>query len=658
MESDFNIGKKIVFFVRSGLDSFLGDIINDLSSVYEVKKVVVTEYKQIDEGMQWADICWFEWCDEFIGYGSKHRLAIQKKIVCRLHSYEAFTQYPASVNWDAVDKLILVAEHIQNFVIEKFKLEREKTVVISNGIDMNKLSFKERTSGFNIAYVGYINYKKGPMLLLHAFKAIYDKDPRYRLYIAGEFQDERDILYYDQMIKEMRLEKNILFQGWQNNLDEWLEDKNYIICTSVLESQNISVMQAMAKGIKPLIHNFVGAKSIYASKYIWNTIDEVVNMIISNTYHSNEYRNYIDYHFSLVKQMSNIKNVLDCLFKEKPLVIVGIANYNYGRFLDQCIGSVLNQSYKNIEILIIDDCSTDDSIPKIKSYEAKYTNIRGIFHSENSGRCVLAFQEIISECSGKGEYFFILSADDYLASDKLIKEFVDILESQLDLDYVHGNLKIIDEDGDHRGDWKYVQYNTSDVVEYVFKRGGSGIIPITSGLHRTDFFRRNHLTWVDDKDNFVASDTLNTLVYLKYQWKYKYINVDSICYRQHSCNMTQNVYKRIKSIISVMEYVVRTFDESLYFTDINWGKMDQKERQSLKAYRIGKMYWDLLVMYYSGEWQPWDFSSDCNKYGMIESVQPLVDKVILYLDSSLNISDRFQNEIDVIKKDMCKMTQV
>lgn len=61
--------------------------------------------------MQWADICWFEWCDELIAYGSKLELAREKKVICRLHSYEAFTDYINNVTWNSIDKLIVV-EHI------------------------------------------------------------------------------------------------------------------------------------------------------------------------------------------------------------------------------------------------------------------------------------------------------------------------------------------------------------------------------------------------------------------------------------------------------------------------------------------------------------------------------------------------------------------
>lgn len=305
--------KRVAFFVRQGLDNFLTDIINGISGEYETRKIIVTNYNQIDAGMQWADICFFEWCDELIIYGSKLKLANEKKIICRLHSYEAFTGYPGDVNWLSVDKLIFVAEHIRNFTVQRFKLDANKTEVIPNGIDLSKFTFTHRKVGFNIAYVGYINYKKGPMLLLHAFKAIYDRDNRYKLYIAGIFQDYRDVLYFQQMIKEFSLENNVIYEGWQDDLDRWLEDKNYILCTSVLESQNMSVMQAMSKGIKPIVHNFVGAKTIYSKQYVWNTIQEACDMVFESKYNSKEYRDFIENNYSLDKEITKIKDILQDL---------------------------------------------------------------------------------------------------------------------------------------------------------------------------------------------------------------------------------------------------------------------------------------------------------------------------------------------------------
>jgi glycosyltransferase involved in cell wall biosynthesis len=398
---------RIVFFVKEGMDSFLGDIIHGLSEDYWVRKIIVSNLRQIDEGMEWADICWFEWCDELVAYGSRLPLAQQRKIICRLHSYEAFTQYVDNVEWASIDKVILIADHIRGFVLDKQKnLRPEQTVIIPNGIDPDKYKYRECEPGFNIAYVGYLNYKKGPMLLLHTFKAIFDTDKRYKLYIAGKFQDYRDELYFSQMIKEFGIEDNVIYEGWQDDINQWLEDKNYILCTSLLESQNISVMQAMCKGIKPVVHNFVGARGIYPDEYVWNTIDEAIDMILSDKYESSDYRAYIVDNYSFKKQLANIGSLLEehltfsKMIRKVNNILSGFdkpddANltdttmltptYNRASMIEEDLDRAFN--FPSVPKLFVDDCSDESNRNILKGMmeAGKYGIVKIIFRDKNGG---------------------------------------------------------------------------------------------------------------------------------------------------------------------------------------------------------------------------------------------------------------------------------
>lgn len=330
--------KKIKLAIFSkGDDKFIGDIVNKLSEYYDIKKITVSmlHMEKLEEWMKWADICWFEWCDDILVYAGKLNIAKEKKIICRLHSYEAFTNYPARVNWNCVDRLIFISESIRKYTVKTFGIDEKITTVIPNGVDLSHFNFKNRSSGFNVAYVGYINYKKGPMLLLQVFKALYDCDNRYNFYIAGQFQDPRYSLYFKQMVAEMGLEKNYNFEGWQTNLDKWLEDKNYILCTSVLESQNMSVMQAMAKGIKPIMHNFAGASEIYPRKYLWNTVNEAVLKISDAEYNSNEYRNFVIDNYSLNMQLKSIISLLEDISAENK----DITGFDYKNYWNRRLNS-------------------------------------------------------------------------------------------------------------------------------------------------------------------------------------------------------------------------------------------------------------------------------------------------------------------------------
>ena len=69
-----------------------------------------------------------------------------------------------------------------------------------------------------------------------------------------------------------------------------------------------------------------------------------------------------------------------------PLITIFITNHNYGKFLKKSITSALKQSYKNFEIIIIDDCSKDDSAKILKNFE-KFKNIRIFFNKKKTWSC-------------------------------------------------------------------------------------------------------------------------------------------------------------------------------------------------------------------------------------------------------------------------------
>lgn len=317
--------KKIVFFSK-GDDKFIWDIINELSNEYETKKITITkdeEFKLIDEWMEWADVCWFEWCDELIIYGSQLSLAKEKKILCRLHRYEALTQNPTKVNWANVDKLIIVTDHLKVFLKSQIPdIEKKVDIVtINNGVNLDKYKFEERKAGYNLAYVGYIHQRKNPVLLLQIIKKLVEKDKNYKLYVAGRFQDILVKAYWDYQIKKMNLERNIIFEGWQESIDEWLQDKNYLLSTSIHESFGYGIAEAMSRGLKPIIHDFIFSDEIWEGKYVFNTIDEAVEMIISEEYNSIEYRKFIEENYSLTKQINKTEEILNNLINPNYYLI-------------------------------------------------------------------------------------------------------------------------------------------------------------------------------------------------------------------------------------------------------------------------------------------------------------------------------------------------
>lgn len=110
--------------------------------------------------------------------------------------------------------------------------------------------------------------------------------------------------------------------------------------------------------------------------------------------------------------------------KNDPLISVIIAIYNPGKYLRGCLDSIVNQTYRNLEIILVDDGSTDDSLKICQEY-AERDNRVIVYHKENSGVSATRNQGIRL---AHGDYFSFIDSDDLLEADtyeyliNLIKE--------------------------------------------------------------------------------------------------------------------------------------------------------------------------------------------------------------------------------------------
>ena len=102
---------------------------------------------------------------------------------------------------------------------------------------------------------------------------------------------------------------------------------------------------------------------------------------------------------------------------KSPLVSVILPTFNSKRFLSRSILSILNQTYRNIELIIVDDCSTDQSLKLIKEFAVKDKRIKYFRTQKNSGSASVPKNLGISKANGK--YLAFLDADYYWMLDKL-----------------------------------------------------------------------------------------------------------------------------------------------------------------------------------------------------------------------------------------------
>ncbi|MCK9309357.1 MAG: glycosyltransferase family 2 protein [Candidatus Cloacimonetes bacterium] len=124
-------------------------------------------------------------------------------------------------------------------------------------------------------------------------------------------------------------------------------------------------------------------------------------------------------------------------------VSVVVANYNNAQYLQKCLDSLLTQSYHDFEVLVFDDCSTDNSRQLIDTYTRKDKRFKLINLPQNKG---IAYVRSICLSYCVGEYVAILDADDYSHPNRLLAQ-ANYLDKHQDTVIVGSNYGVIDSNG-------------------------------------------------------------------------------------------------------------------------------------------------------------------------------------------------------------------
>jgi glycosyltransferase involved in cell wall biosynthesis len=308
---------KLAVFCPYDQATFLGAIYQQLEQRFQTRYVTVLDDSSIRSELSWADVAFFEWCREPLASASRMETAC--KLIGRLHRWEAYTPLPRQVDWAKVDALITIGNP---FVVEQLQREvyrlsaNTELVSIPNGVDLTRFAFRERSRGKNIAFIGRLVFAKNPILLLMCMHTLLQRDPDYRLFVAGEYRehnsDDRSLRHYiDTLIDELRLGDAIRFEGYIDDIPAWLSDKHYVVSTSMVEGLPVNLLEAMACGLRPLIHCWPGSRDIFAHELIFRTPDEFCQMVLEADYQPQRYRAIVESQFSEGRQLEQITALVE-----------------------------------------------------------------------------------------------------------------------------------------------------------------------------------------------------------------------------------------------------------------------------------------------------------------------------------------------------------
>ena len=272
--------------------------------------------------------------------------------------------------------------------------------------------------------------------------------------------------------------------------------------------------------------------------------------------------------------LSYIYFLLNLLGKQYKKISVIIPNYNYAKYLNERIDSILSQTYPIFEIIILDDCSTDESMQIINEYERKFPLLIKVIKNEINSGCV--FKQWSKGIQlAKGDYIWIAEADD-LSEAAFLENIMDkiMLDDSIVMGYTQS--RIIDENGNNIGN-DYLFYTKeidniwendyiSDGKEEIEKRLSiKNTIPNVSSV----IFKNINLS---DKINIlenygVAGDWRFYIDLLKDGGKIAFISNSLNIHRRHTNSVTKtlNAKKHYDEICDVQEYIFSITNKVDYF---------------------------------------------------------------------------------------------
>ena len=461
-------------------------------------------------------------------------------------------------------------------------INEDIAVVIPSIIKANKISYAN-------TYYYYIQRNDSVQNTFNdnkfdVFKAVSDTLER--------ISDDKDYLEYKDAIVFNQL---ITFFLYMITKIEDSKKRKMVIKRYIEEIDKYNIKEN--KNLNEFLNKLEGKHKTYYNqlfKALNNKNASIVNFLIDNYNILSKIlkKNVIERNLELddivnaAKKQSKLKN-------SDIKISVIVPNYNYARFMYQRIYSILNQDYKIYELIILDDCSSDNSkevIDEIEKNIKTYVNIKKIYNPKNSGSAFKQWERGFKEASG--DYVWIAEADDYCEKDlisklvKPIKNNKNIVISYSDTAFIDSfgyiTMKSIKKEIDttRSGHWNksYTNNGIKEINEYCYLN--NTIANVSSCIIKND----NYDIILKEAGKFKqAGDWVFYLGVIE-KGDISYIDKALNYYRMHGDNVTSttNYQRHLDEINKIYEMLDNKY------------KLNQKQKEKIKK-RISylKQVWRL-----------------------------------------------------------------
>lgn len=243
-----------------------------------------------------ADAVWTEWCNEDAFEAAASGAC--KKLVIRVRGFDVWNPIER-LQRENVDAFVCESPFVQELLVKEHPAVTRKTalIVLPSGIDVSAVPFRVRKHGPVVALAARAIADKGYQL---AFEWARER-PDVQLHVAcalGNTVQASRLMRYLQHTKP----SNVTIYPAVDTV-KWLDeiDANYLLSASTWETLGYTIVEAMALGIKPLIHDTPGAALNWGPERLWRSFADLNRIEATSSYNSHAYRWIVEDHFDAAK---------------------------------------------------------------------------------------------------------------------------------------------------------------------------------------------------------------------------------------------------------------------------------------------------------------------------------------------------------------------
>lgn len=385
------------------------------------------------------------------------------------------------------EKIIYASDYVRQSDNNIYKMPEDKTIILPQGMYILNNYLNKRQDVKKEIYakygiekdqrlvlgVGFADHRKGVDLFVKSALDSISKNENVTYMWIGDVEPGME-KRCKEIIGESAYKSKIIFAGKQTDPMLYYTAADIFLLTSREDPFPTVVMEAMYSylpviafegggGYVEIIDDNTGklvdmedyqAMSKCVLEYVE---DDKLRSTIGKYAH-----NFAAENFKFTQYVGELLSILGV---EIPSVSVVVPNYNYERYLRDRLDCIIHQEYPVKEIILLDDCSTDNSKAIIDEYAEKYPNlIKPVINDVNSGNVFKQWSKGFSLATG--DYVWIAEADD-LSEITFLKKIMGMINSNKDVTMCYSQSKMMDENGNITGE-NYFCY-TDDVDTEAWK---------------------------------------------------------------------------------------------------------------------------------------------------------------------------------------------